>query len=86
MTPNPVSQLGDQCSLYIDMATDAEAIEPGDWITTRAGSRYLVATARPVHARHPRPSVRWKLHVHRLPRHSPIPLDVRAVELRWYRR
>ena len=90
MTTAPESSpdvLGDICSLYIDLSPAAPAIEPGDWITTRAGSRYLVGgrAVRTGHRR-PRSGVRWQLSVHRLPRHCEVPADVRAIELRWYRR
>lgn len=78
--------VGDLCSLYIDMPIDEPGIETGDWIVTEAGSRYLVAAVRRIRPRRPRPGVRWQLRVHRLPKHCDIPTDVRAVELRWYRR
>lgn len=78
--------LGALCSLYIDMPLDQPGIAIGDWIVTEAGSRYLVVTARLVRPRRPRPARRWQMTVHRLPRHCAVPADVRAVELRWYRR
>lgn len=68
------------------MQPEQPGIKPGDWIVTAAGSRYLVAAARPVRPRRPRVGVRWQLSVHRLPKHCAVPGDVRALELRWYRR
>ncbi|WP_375481051.1 hypothetical protein [uncultured Jatrophihabitans sp.] len=84
MISPPPLPLGRRCALYIDMPEDAAAIGAGDWITTPAGSRYLVDTARLVQPRHPRPTLRWQMSVHRLPRHCAVPDDVRAIELRWY--
>lgn len=78
--------LGATCSLYIDMPPKEPDITPGDWITTLAGSRYLVTAARLVHPRHPRPTRRWQMSVQRLTRHCAVPDDVRTVQLRWYRR
>lgn len=86
MTSPPTLTLGGTCALYIDMPPDEPALAPGDWITTAAGSRYLVVAARLVRPRHPRPTHRWQMRVHRLPRHCVVPDDVRAVQLRWYRR
>ena len=86
MTSPPPLLLDGRCALYIDMPEDAAAIVAGDWIITPAGSRYLVDSARPVRPRRPRPTRRWQMSVHQLPRHSAIPEDVRAIELRWYRR
>lgn len=75
--------VGDLCSLYIDLPIEHPGIETGDWIVTEAGSRYRVADARRVRPRRPRVGARWQLRAHRLPRHCPVPSDVRAVELRW---
>ncbi|PZS29517.1 MAG: hypothetical protein DLM61_12720 [Pseudonocardiales bacterium] len=74
-------------ALHRHATRDQPGIGPGDWIVTEAGSRYLVATARLVRRpRWPRPGRRWQMTVHRLPKHCALPADVRAVELRWYRR
>lgn len=78
--------LGAACSLYIDMPAEEPDIAAGDWITTVAGSRYLVTAARLVRPRHPRPTRGWQMSVQRLTRHCAVPDDVRAVQLRWYRR
>lgn len=86
MTPRPTTQLGDLCSLYLDMPPGQSGLNRGDWVITKAGSRYLVETARAVRPHQPRPTVRWQLTVHRLTEHCTIPVDVRVVELRWYRR
>lgn len=78
--------LGDLCSLYIDIPLDEPAVIAGDWIVTEAGSRYLVASARLVKSRRHAQQNRWQMRVHRLPRHCAIPDDVRAIEMRWYKR
>lgn len=80
--------LGDLCSLYIDLTRDQGAIEAGDWVVTAAGSRYLVASAHRVepHRAQNAQGIRWQMTVHRLPKNCDVPDDVRAIELRWYRR
>ncbi len=83
---SPAPALGVICSLYIDLPTEHDGIAAGDWVVTEAGSRYLVADARRVTPRVSRALVRWQMTVHRLPKHSGVPADVRAIELRWYRR
>lgn len=75
------------CSLYIDMQPDDPAPIPGDWITTEAGSRYLVTASRRVERRRRHAqNVRWALRCDRLPRGIDVPPDVRAIGLRWYSR
>lgn len=86
MTASTRVAIGDLCSLYIDLPLDEPAIIPGDWIVTEAGSRYLVASARLVKSRQHAQRSRWQMRVHRLPKDCEIPADVRAIELRWYKR
>jgi hypothetical protein len=85
---DPGLHIGTPCSLYIDLPPERPGLTAGDWVVTEAGSRYLVAAARRVRPRprRPRDLVRWHMTVHRLPKHCAVPADVRAVELRWYRR
>jgi len=82
----PGPGIGAPCSLSIDLAADMPAPAAGDWIVTRAGSRYLVTTSRPVQPRTPRELVRHQLRCLRLTKHCPIPDDVRVIGLRWYPR
>ena len=81
-------------SLSVDMPTSADPIHPDDWIATAAGSRYVVTHARPVKCR---PKIagcdrcadqvmRWAVSVERLPKHEPIPDDVRVINFHWHKR
>ena len=78
--------VGAPCEVAIDLPGEVAAPAVGDWIVTRAGSRYLVRTCRAVRPRVPQPFVRYQLRCLRLAKHCPIPDDVRAIELRWHRR
>jgi hypothetical protein len=77
---------GDPCRVSIDLPRDVAAPAEGDWIVTGAGSRYLVTASRLVRPRAPRPLLRYQLRCLRLARKCPVPADVRAIGLRWYRR
>lgn len=79
-------QVGGQCGLQIDMQLDHPAPMPGDWIATRAGSRYLVDHVRPVHSRRHSQIKRYQLRCLRLPKHTEPPDDVTVIELTWYPR
>ena len=74
------------CGLYIDMQPGDPSPIQGDWITTRAGSRYLITASTLVASRRHDQRRRFRLRCLRLARHTPVPDDVRAIELRWYRR
>lgn len=74
------------CGLTIDMQPEAPAIVEGDWITTAAGSRYLVTHSRTVDSRRHSQKVRFRLRCQRLARGIEVPADVRAVQLDWYPR
>ncbi len=82
----PTPTAGDTCGLSIDLPADVPAPAVEDWIVTRAGSRYLITASRPVRPCAPRPLVRHELGCVRLAKHCPVPEDVRAIGLRWYRR
>lgn len=77
---------GAVCGMSIDLPPDVDAPGEGDWIVTRAGSRYLITHSRAVRPRAPRPLVRYQMRCLRLTKHCPVPADVRAIGLRWYRR
>lgn len=79
-------QTSGECGLTIDMQPDAAAPIEGDWITTRAGSRYLITSSRRVESRRHDQRTRYRLRCVRLAKHCDIPPDVRAIDLRWYRR
>lgn len=74
-----------ECSLFIDVPLGS-VVAPGDWITTPAGSRYVVLTSRLVRSRRHAQQHRWQMRVGRLDPHIDVPDDVEAWELRWYRR
>lgn len=78
--------VGDPCGLSIDLPGDVAPPGVGDWIVTRAGSRYLITASRPVRPRTPRPLVRYQMRCARLAKHCPVPGDVRSIGLRWHRR
>lgn len=66
------------CKLYMD---GAEGIAVGDYITTAAGSAYLVQTLRVSRTRPERKHMdclRWPL--------ADVPADARRFQLTWYRR
>ena len=66
------------CKLYVD---GAEGIAVGDFITTAAGSAYLVQTLRVGRARPERKymtCLRWPIDL--------IPDDAKCYRLNWYRR
>lgn len=66
------------CKLYIDHADDLQA---GDFITTPAGSAYLVQSVRINRVRPERKHLqclRWPI--------AEIPEDARRLEMRWYPR
>lgn len=66
------------CKLYID---GAEGIAVGDFITTAAGSAYLVQKLRVSRTRPERKHMdclRWPL--------ADVPADARRFQLTWYRR
>jgi hypothetical protein len=80
--------------LSIDMPSSAGPLLADDWIVTRAGSRYIVEAVRPVRCRANgttcercrHPVTRWAVTVMKLPRHTPIPSDVRAIQTHWHGR
>lgn len=74
------------CGLTIDLQPDAPAIVPGDWITTPAGSRYLVTDSRTVARRRHSQQVRYRVRCQRLTPGIEVPPDVRSVALHWYPR
>lgn len=66
------------CKLYVD---GAEGIQVGDYITTAAGSAYLVQTLRVSRTRPERKHMnclRWPIDL--------IPVDAKCFRLTWYRR
>ncbi|MBJ2221050.1 hypothetical protein [Pseudomonas sp. MF7453] len=66
------------CKLYVD---GAEGIAVGDFITTAAGSAYLVQTLRVSRTRPERKHMnclRWPIDL--------IPVDAKCYRLTWYRR
>lgn len=66
------------CKLYVD---GAEGIAVGDYITTAAGSAYLVQTLRVNRNRSERKHMdclRWPM--------AEIPADARCYQLTWYAR
>lgn len=66
------------CKLYVD---GAQGIAVGDYITTAAGSAYLVQTLRVSRARPERKHMnclRWPI--------DEVPHDARCFQLTWYRR
>lgn len=81
-----VVELGGTCGLYVDMAPDAPAPRPGDWIATDAGSRYLVQAVQVVRARRHRQQTRYQMRVARLPKHTEPPADVTVIWFQWYPR
>lgn len=82
----PPLEVDGECGLTIDLQPTTPALIAGDWITTPAGSRYLVMTARRVESRRHDQRTRYRLRCARLPRHCEVPPDVRAVEMHWYSR
>lgn len=82
----PAIQTHGVCGLTIDMQPDAPAIVQGDWITTPAGSRYLVTDSRTVARRRHSQQVRYRVRCQRLTAGIEVPEDVRAIELHWYPR
>lgn len=86
MTEHQLTTYG-ECGLYVDLQPEATAPIKGDWITTEAGSRYLITGSRRVESRRRHSQkVRYQLRCVRLAKHIEVPGDVRAIELRWYRR
>lgn len=63
-----------------------EAVEAGDWVATRAGSRYLVLSAHRVQRREHHQQPRYRLRCERLPKGEPIPDDVHVWWCQWYKR
>ncbi|MBJ2290737.1 hypothetical protein JFT44_12405 [Pseudomonas sp. MF5691] len=66
------------CKLYVD---GAEGIQVGDYITTAAGSAYLVQTLRVSRTKPERKHMdclRWSM--------AQIPDDARCYQLTWYAR
>lgn len=66
------------CKLYVD---GADCIAVGDFITTAAGSAYLVQTLRVSRARPERKHMeclRWPI--------AEVPADARCYQLTWYKR
>jgi len=84
--PRPGPGTGLPCGLSIDLPDRIAAPAVGDWIATRAGSRYLITASQPVQPHTPRQLVRHQLRCLRLTKHCPIPDDVRVIRLRWYPR
>lgn len=78
-------RLGAECGLFIDVQPD-RAVAAGDWIATKAGSRYLVLRAQPSRARRHAQQTRYQLRVARLPKHTEPPADVRTWWMTWYPR
>lgn len=78
-------EIHSECGLYIDLPL-GDAVKPGDWIATPAGSRYLVLTARRVKSRRHAQQSRYQMRVGRLAKHTEPPEDVRVIWLHWYRR
>lgn len=74
------------CGLSIDLQPETAAPMAGDWITTQAGSRYLVDSVRLVHSRRHDQRRRYQMRCLRLAKHEPVPADVREIRLRWYKR
>lgn len=58
----------------------------GDWITTQAGARYLVLSAKMGTLRRHAQQTRWSMSCLRLERDLQVPEGVHAIELRWYKR
>lgn len=81
-----VIEAGGQCGLFIDMALDDTPPRPGDWVATKAGSRYLVDSVRPVRHRGRTQRQRYQMGVLRLPKHTEPPDDVAVIWLTWYPR
>jgi hypothetical protein len=81
-----VIEVGGHCGLFIDVAPDATAPAPGDWIATQAGSRYLVDQVRVVRRRRHAQQKRYQMTVLRLPKHTEPPADVHVIWLSWYPR
>lgn len=77
-------EVGGHCGLYVDLDLRESAPQPGDWIATRAGSRYLIVSVRP--GRSHSHVCRYRLAVGRLPKHTEPPADVRVIWLRGYPR
>jgi hypothetical protein len=77
---------GGRCGLYVDLPRDDTTPEPGDWLATPAGSRYLVDDVHPVRHRNRTPHQRYQLQVLRLPKHTDPPTDVHVIWLSWYPR
>lgn len=66
------------CKLYVD---GAEGIQVGDYITTAAGSAYLVQTLRVSRTKPERKHMdclRWPM--------ADIPVDAKCYQLTWYAR
>ncbi|GLH32711.1 MULTISPECIES: hypothetical protein [unclassified Pseudomonas] len=66
------------CNLYVD---GADGIAGGDFITTAAGSAYLVQALRLSRTRPERKHMhclRWPI--------AEVPLDARCFQLTWYKR
>lgn len=67
-----------ECRLYVD---GIPSLRVGDYITTPAGSAYLVTELKPSRSRPLRRNLRclrWPI--------GEIPADARTHEIRWYRR
>lgn len=80
---------------YIDMAPEEPAIAVDDLLYTEAGSRYLVTSVHTIAGRArsddcedecPPNVVRYGLKCTRLPKHTPIPADVRSIKVHWHSR
>lgn len=81
-----VHEVGGHCGLYIDMPLDGPAPMAGDWVATKAGSRYLVDDVRRVRHRKHSQQQRYQLQMLRLPKHTTPPEDVHVIWLSWYPR
>lgn len=81
-----VIEVGGHCSLFIDLDPGASAPVPGDWVATKAGSRYLVDHVHPVRRKSPTRQKRYQMQMLRLPKHTRPPEDVKVIWLSWYPR
>lgn len=78
-------RVGEPCGLYFDVPL-GQAVAVGDWITTTAGARYLVTSARRVTSRRHSQRERYSLRVLRLERDTTPPDDVHVWQMQWYTR
>lgn len=79
-------KVGGHCGLYIDLQLEDSAPMPGDWVATKAGSRYLVDQVRLVRSRRHAQIKRYQLTCLRLPKNTDPPADIHVIWLEWYPR